>query len=575
LLSEQQSTRALGLSGIRQDELATPADLTNQGIMNNQDASILSNEGTMTDVMRVYSDRQGAILENGGVTLSGLKIQTFEGRQGFSKFYETIHEHLRSGSGDICVSGVDERLFAKYRENPESHRSHMAKLVKQHPHLKMRILIEEGDYYFTAASYASYRWQPNQSFSPTAFYVFGDYLALISFTHPPAPLVLLVRSAAFAQAYRHSFDLAWQAAIEPPKQINKLTFLGASIDWFLGRRSAHMGPGQYVGYAGLSDDDPRSGAFLWAKAEVERSASSGNMVSAEVNLLRKVAAEIGTYVPYGTAIIELGPGTTTAFRSKTLPIIHGIGSKICVLVDGSRAFLKELTAANDLVNDLDLRPVEDNFFENENAYFSYEEEPALICSFGSTISNIVNPVCHNQPQEALVNSLSKMSRSANSGWMLIGFDSDQDGERVKSYFQEHALFQLNIFDCMASALPITGDFDPGAFEYEPQWIASSSQLAHFAVVRRNLSFKLDETVISLEKGRKLHIKNSYKFSPDFFERCCKLAGLEVIRAWSDHSPAKVYLLEIPQRRLTKVGASAQLLQGHGAVMPSRRYIPER
>ena len=287
------------------------------------------------------------------------------------------------------------------------------------------------------------------------------------------------------------------------------------------------------------------------------------MVNAETNLLHKVAEEISDHMPSGTTVIDLGPGTTTAFRNKTLPLVHKLQSKTCILIDESVAFLQQIAGINELNNSLKIKPVLDDFFENETAYC---EEPALVCSFGSTISNIINPLSPLPPQAALVKSLSNMAHAANKGWMLVGFDSDQDGEHIKNYFQKHALFQLNIFDRMAAELPLTGDFDPLAFDYKPEWIAESGQLAHMAVVRKDMHFKIGNAEISLNAGQELHIKNSYKFKPEFFERCCALAGLEIAKVWSDHSPAKIYLLKIkskqhslPLARPVELGLNRQLI----------------
>jgi uncharacterized SAM-dependent methyltransferase len=329
--------------------------------------------------------------------------------------------------------------------------------------------------------------------------------------------------------------------------LQERTFLASSLNWFLGTQSCHMGPHQYAAHSGMRDGRTMSGAFLWAEAEAGRHAAGGNMVNAETNLLlTKVVAELGHNVRHGTAVIELGPGTTTAFKNKTLPVIRELGATTVVLVDQSIAFLKEIARTDELAPGLHIKPVVDDFFENESAYLD-SDEPALICSFGSTISNIVNPISPDLPYDALKNSLSKMACAANKGWLLVAFDSDQDGERIKSYFKKHGLFQLNIFDRMVVELPIQGDFDPKAFTYEPEWNATSGQLAHIAVANRDMTFRLAGTDITLREGQKLQIKNSYKFTPEFFEECCKRAGLEVVKAWSD-STAKIYLLKIPPRQ---------------------------
>jgi uncharacterized SAM-dependent methyltransferase len=224
--------------------------------------------------------------------------------------------------------------------------------------------------------------------------------------------------------------------------------------------------------------------------------------------------------------------------------VHALQSKECVLIDESIAFLRQIAETESLGKNIKIRPVVDDFFENDTAYL---EEQALVCSFGSTISNIINPISGTLPQEALVGSLSKLAHAANKGWMLVGFDSDQDGDRIKDYFRKHALFQLNVFDRMACELPIAGDFDPKAFSYEPEWIASSGQLAHVAIVNKDMQFNIGGTDISLRENQRLHIKNSYKFTTGFFEDCCRAAGLDVVRNWSNNSCAKVYLLKIQPR----------------------------
>jgi len=128
-----------------------------------------------------------------------------------------------------------------------------------------------------------------------------------------------------------------------------MTFLSTSLDWFLGNKSSHMGPDQYVAHSGVRNGQLMSGPYLWARSEAETISAAGNMVNAETGLLQeKVVNEIGNHIPPGTAIIELGPGTTTAFRNKTLPIISKLESNVCVLVDESMAFLEQIVTTRGL-----------------------------------------------------------------------------------------------------------------------------------------------------------------------------------------------------------------------------------
>jgi hypothetical protein len=146
-------------------------------------------------------------------------METFEGREGFVRFFETVHHYLETYGGEICVGGVDESLFVKYQgDYANQHMDKMLEITQKNSNINMRILIEEGDKNFVASHYATYKWLPKKYFLPTAMYVFGENLALISFTHDPAPLVILIQSAAFAEAYRHSFNMLWEMASNPVRK---------------------------------------------------------------------------------------------------------------------------------------------------------------------------------------------------------------------------------------------------------------------------------------------------------------------------------------------------------------------
>ena len=218
-LSGPQISAAMSLSKMTQDQLAAAAGVGRNTLSRTINDTAETKDETLENIRRALEGRGVEFLDNQGVRLKPHSLDTFEGHDGFVRFFKFIHEHLATNGGDICVSGVDEKLFLKYQgEFAKVHMEKMAELSKRRPDLKMRILIADGDYNFVASNYASYRWQPKGLFSPAAFYVFGDCLALISFTNDPAPLVILIKSAAFADGYRHSFDIAWMSARIPPQR---------------------------------------------------------------------------------------------------------------------------------------------------------------------------------------------------------------------------------------------------------------------------------------------------------------------------------------------------------------------
>jgi hypothetical protein len=173
----------------------------------------------LASIRKALEDNGIELTEQDGVRRRSESIQVLQGPEDFRVFYDIVYEHLKQHGGTVCVSGVDEKLFAKYQgDQHHLHIERMNALMKRRDDIQVMILIREGDTNFTATTYAAYRWQSRQSFTPTAFYVFGDCLALISFQAENAPKVILIRSAVFAEAYRRQFGEEWERAKIPPKK---------------------------------------------------------------------------------------------------------------------------------------------------------------------------------------------------------------------------------------------------------------------------------------------------------------------------------------------------------------------
>jgi len=217
MITARQIRAARGLLGWDAVELARKTGLTKETISRIEIEQVRPQERTVLKILRVFNEAGVEFTPNTGVQLKPQNVEVLEGTTGFACFYDYVYEHLSQHGGTVCVSGVNEKLFIKYHgEFAAGHIERMAELVKQRDDLMMRILVEEGDTNFVSSSYAQYRWLPKAYFSPSSFYVFGDNLALITFAHEPSPLVIFIKSASLADAYRHAFDLAWTQSIEPP-----------------------------------------------------------------------------------------------------------------------------------------------------------------------------------------------------------------------------------------------------------------------------------------------------------------------------------------------------------------------
>jgi len=222
MITGRQIQAARALLGWEATDLATKSGLSRETISKIENNHVQPHEKTLASIFRAFNENGIEFTDNSGVRLKPQNVEILEGSAGFTRFYDFVYEHLNAHGGVVCISGVDELLFAKYRLNAEvdaiAHRERMAELTKRRRDIKVQILVKEGDYNFVASAYAEYKWQSAKNFSNASFYVFGDTLALISFAHEPAPLIILIRSAAFAEAYRQSFGIAWSNAMKPSKK---------------------------------------------------------------------------------------------------------------------------------------------------------------------------------------------------------------------------------------------------------------------------------------------------------------------------------------------------------------------
>lgn len=218
MIEPRQIRAARALLNWNQSDLARASGIAVSSIKNIENDQTAARKETLDDIKRALESAGVEFVSGSGVRMKQTDIQVFEGPTRFSDFYDIVYGHLNQHGGEVCIGGSDATLYSKYRANPEQHRKRMADLVRKRPDIKVRILCQEGDINMVALSYAFYRWQSREFFSPTTFYTFGDYLALISFYSENPPQVILIRNAPYADAYRHTFNQAWRNAKVPPRK---------------------------------------------------------------------------------------------------------------------------------------------------------------------------------------------------------------------------------------------------------------------------------------------------------------------------------------------------------------------
>ncbi|MBI1273933.1 MAG: hypothetical protein GC131_07600 [Alphaproteobacteria bacterium] len=190
------------------DDLARATGMTRDGIRKIEQGLVKPFDRSLNTIYHAFQNHGVAFTEDSGVRFKRAGIEIYEGPERFEEFYNFLYTHMVDRGGKVCLSVYDEGLLAKYRTNPEVQRQRMRELVKS-GHVSYRVLVTKGDF---TGDYVEYRQQPAQAAAPTAFYAFGECLALISFPQETPPHVVVVRSEPLTQAYRQAFHASWEKA---------------------------------------------------------------------------------------------------------------------------------------------------------------------------------------------------------------------------------------------------------------------------------------------------------------------------------------------------------------------------
>jgi uncharacterized SAM-dependent methyltransferase len=320
-------------------------------------------------------------------------------------------------------------------------------------------------------------------------------------------------------------------------------FLLDSVALLQGTRTSHMGVHQFADHRATRYGMPMSGAFLWQ--EIERNHRAYYIPTIEREMIAAVAGKVNRYVPRGTPFVDLGPGTLKTVAEKSVPFLGAVQSDVYVPIDTSIKFCSEAgSVVRKHLPQVRVVPSFENFFSDHAEPAC--DRPALAFLGGITIANIEAPLSKEPPRAQLIRHLRNLARITNGGWLLASTDANQDEAENRAMYFENALIEVNHLFRMAEELPLTG-FEPYGFEYDPLWIAESSQLAHTAIATKDMSVTVCSPywsgVIDIPTGTRLHLKNSFKYRDEFFTSCAESAGFSVMEKWGHpRKPMRLMLL---------------------------------
>jgi transcriptional regulator with XRE-family HTH domain len=147
------------------------------------------------------------LTEEGGVIPTTNKIVILRGHPGFCAFFDDVYD-VAKGAVDpnICVTNVDDKLFLQWHgERAPDH-------IKRMSELKIslaRSLLQKGDNFRSATSYADYRWIDGAFFTSSSLYLYGHKAGIINFM-PDDVEITVVNNPSTTQMLRSMFEALWE-----------------------------------------------------------------------------------------------------------------------------------------------------------------------------------------------------------------------------------------------------------------------------------------------------------------------------------------------------------------------------
>ncbi len=245
----------------------------------------------------------------------------------------------------------------------------------------------------------------------------------------------------------------------------------------------------------------------------------------ETGILRERAPELSPFAPAGTALVELGSGSSVKTRI-LLDALPSLGAYLPVDISASHLEDAAAKLAADYAG-IDVHPVVGDFTGDINLPEAFRDAPKLLFFPGSTIGNF-------EPGEAVA-LLARLRKLERVSAFVVGVDIVKAEETlVRAYDDASGVtgnFNLNLLTRINRELG--ADFDLDGFRHEARWNASDSRIEMHLVSLADQSVRLLGETIDFASGETIHTENSFKYQPGQFAGMAAQAGWRVSRTWLD------------------------------------------
>lgn len=245
----------------------------------------------------------------------------------------------------------------------------------------------------------------------------------------------------------------------------------------------------------------------------------------ELAILRQNAPRLKEYAIDGSALVELGSGSSTKTRA-LLNVLTGLHSY--VPIDISEQHLNE--AARHVAREydhLDVVPVVADFTADIALPVSMADTPKILFFPGSTIGNF--------DIDGAAQLLARMRKISGVSAFVVGVDLVKDTETLIRAYDDSkgvtAAFNLNLLTRINREL--AADFDLNKFEHAARWNPEHNRVEMHLVSKVAQDVLILGQLIQFAAGETIHTENSHKYTADLLEYTASQEGWQVSQIWTD------------------------------------------
>lgn len=278
-------------------------------------------------------------------------------------------------------------------------------------------------------------------------------------------------------------------------------------------------------------DDKVQGAKLWSKYYND---PAYYLPSHEMDTIRRFASSISNITKGYHNIVDLGLGSKEAVLNKTVPLLKQKGIiKKYYAVDLSAQHTEEgVECVKHHFSSIPIKysTINRNFYESLDGVLPPTKNIGLF--LGCTVANVPEERNAWIPSN-MINSLARIRNNLGSdSFLIVSQDTNQNFLSLnKAYACKTAeIYNLNVMHRIQRDLNPKG-FNPDLFKYRGIWNKKDLYYGGYAIATRKQFFMLGGKAVSVNKGQKICLYRSYKYSQEQFIKIGKAAGYKPLDAF--------------------------------------------